>query len=295
VTGQEGLALGADEISATFAEYEANQPRPITYHQASQRYGPGALAARERYDELSGRHHLVRAYATLCARGEYDPAKHGTGDTEPLTAAEHLELLALGEYLVRSYKPSFEVDNALQAGATWAQIAEALDADEATARVAYRAWADGQHDMLRWTEGRLGMSDAEYAEVKTRAGELDPGAAKAYAATHRTLCADAADDGRDAHWLAAGEKCTRQADGEPGPEVCVKMPGSAVIVTYASQRERDRSLRLAEARHAIAAEGVPCPPWAGLSDAERELAATEARNWLRAVGRAGLLTREAGQ
>jgi hypothetical protein len=294
VTGQEGLAPGADEISAAFAEYEANQPRPITYHQASQRYGPGALAARERYDELSGRYHLARAYATLRARGEYDPAKHGTGDTEPLTAAEHLELLALGEYLARSYKPSFEVDNALQAGATWAQIAEALDTDEAMARVAYRAWADGQHDMLGWTEGRLGMSDAEYAEVKARAGELDPGAAKAYAATHRVLCAHADGNSQSAPWLAPGEKCTAP-DEEPGPEVRVKMPGSAVIITYTDQRERDRSLRLAEARQAIAAEGVLCAPWAGLPDAERELAATEARNWLRAAGRAGLLTGEAGQ
>jgi hypothetical protein len=209
VTRQEGVAPGADEISAAFAGYEANQPRPITCDQASQRYGPGLLAARERYDELSGRYHLARAYATLRARGEYDPTKHGTGDTEPLTAEEHLELLALGEYLARSYKPSFEVDNALRAGATWAQVAEALDTDEAMARVAYRAWADGQHDMLRWTEARLGMSDAEYAEVIARAGEPELGAAKAYAATHRILCAHADDDGQGAHWLAPGEKCAR--------------------------------------------------------------------------------------
>jgi hypothetical protein len=182
-------------------------PRPITYNQAAQRYGPGTIEARERYEELSGREHLARAYAKLRAAGTYDPAKHGAGDTEPLTAAEYLELLALGEYLARSYKPSFEVDNALRAGATWAQIAEALDTDEAMARVAYRAWADGQHDMLRWTEGRLGMSDAEYAEVNGRAGELDPGAAKAYAATHRVLCAHAGHTGAGAHWLAPGEKC----------------------------------------------------------------------------------------
>lgn len=187
------------------------EARPITYDQVGQRYGPGRHDARERYDELSIREHLARAYVTLRARGAYDPAKHGTGDTEPLTAAEHLELLALGEYLARSYKPSFEVDHALRVGATWAQVAEALDADEARARVAYRAWADGQHDMLNWTEGRLGMSDAEHAEAIARAGEPDPGAAKAYAATHRVLCAHAGDDGQEAHWLAPGEKCTRRA------------------------------------------------------------------------------------
>jgi hypothetical protein len=48
----------------------------------------------------------------------------------------------------------------------------------AAVRTAYRAWADGQHDMLTWTEGRLGMSYAEYAEAMQRvalahAGELE--------------------------------------------------------------------------------------------------------------------------
>jgi len=185
----------------------APAPAPVTYHQAASRFG--RHDALERHDELSTRDHLARAYATLRARGTYDPAKHGTGDTEPLTADEHLERLALGEYLARSYRPTFEVDHALRAGATWQQIAEALDTDEAMARMAYRASADSQHDMLRWTEGRLGMSDAEYAEVTARAGEPDPGAARAYAATHRVLCAHADDDGRGAHWLEPGQTCAQ--------------------------------------------------------------------------------------
>ena len=201
------------EISQAFAEYEAAQPRPVTYDQAAQHYGPGTIEARERYEELSHRRTMADAYAKLRDAGTYDPAKHGAGDTEPLTAAEHLELLAIGEYLARAYKPSFEVDHA-QAGATWAQVAEALDTRESMVRVAYRVWADGQHDMLRWTEGRLGMSDAQYAEALARAGEPDSGAAKAYAATHRVLCAHADDDGQDAHWLAPGEKCTRGAHWE---------------------------------------------------------------------------------
>jgi hypothetical protein len=188
-------------------------PRPVTYDQVAQRFGPGRHDARERYDELSMREHLARAYAALRARGEYDPAKHSAGDTEPLTTTEHLELLAIGEYLARSYRPTSEIDRALRAGATWRQVAEALDTDEAMTRVAYRAWADGQHDMLRWTEGRLGMSDAEHAEVIARAGEPDPGAAKAYAAMHRVLCAHADDDGRGAHWLAPGETCASTEAG----------------------------------------------------------------------------------
>ncbi|MGO9080207.1 MAG: hypothetical protein ACLQDY_14370 [Streptosporangiaceae bacterium] len=191
---------------------QEQEPRPVTYDDASRLYGPGTIRARERYDELSMRDHLARAYASLRASGEYDAARHGAGDTEPVTAAEHLELLATAEYLARAYKPAFEVDNALRAGASWAQVAEALGADEAMARVEYRAWADGQHDMLTWTEGRLGMSDAEYAEALARAGEPEPGAAKAYAATHRVLCVHADQDGQGAHWLAPGEKCAAAGD-----------------------------------------------------------------------------------
>jgi hypothetical protein len=199
---------GADDCAGR-GDGGHEERRPLTYNQVVQRFGPGRHAARERYEELSARDHLARAYAKLRASGEYDPAKHGAGDSEPLTADEHLELLATGEYLARSYKPVSEVDNALRAGAAWDQIAEALDTGEAMARVAYRAWADGQHDMLRWTEGRLGMSDAEYADAIARAGELDTTAAKAHAATHRVLCAHA-DDGQGAHWLAPGEKCALQ-------------------------------------------------------------------------------------
>jgi hypothetical protein len=215
---------GADDC-AECGDGGHEERRPHTYHQAAQRFGPGRHAAQERYEELSTRDHLARAYAELRASVEYDPAKHGAGDTEPLTADEHLELLAIGEYLARSYKPASEVHNALRAGAAWDQIAEALDTGEAMARVTYRAWADGQHDMLRWTQGSLGMSDAEYADAIARAGEPDPGAAKAYAATHHVLCAHTGDDGRAAHWLAPGEECSllpaereTEATAPPGRE-----------------------------------------------------------------------------
>jgi len=51
------------EISEAFAGHEASEPALVTYDQASGRYGPGRHAARDRYDELSGRDHLVRAGA----------------------------------------------------------------------------------------------------------------------------------------------------------------------------------------------------------------------------------------
>jgi hypothetical protein len=75
------------------------------------------------------RDHLARTYARLRASGECEDARHGTGDSEPLTAAEHLELLATAENLARAYQPSFEKDNALRAGASWAQVADALGTD----------------------------------------------------------------------------------------------------------------------------------------------------------------------
>ncbi len=148
-------------------------PRPVTYDDAARLYGPGTHAASRRYDDLGMRDCLAGAYAKLRASGEYEPDRHGTGSTEPLTVAEHLELLATQEYLSRAFSPSFEVDEALRAGATWAQVAKALGTDEASARVAYREWADGQHRLLTWTGGRIGMSDAEHAAAIKRAASPD--------------------------------------------------------------------------------------------------------------------------
>jgi hypothetical protein len=184
--------------------------QPVTYEQADRHYGPGTRAARERHDELSMRDFLARADAKRRAPGDWEHVKRGSQDAEPLTASEHLELLATAEYLARAYKPSSGVHHALRAGATWPQIAAAAGTSEAAARAAYQAWAAGQHDMLRWTGGRLGMSDAEYAEARARAAEPEPSAAKAHAAAHRVLCAHADLDGRGSHWLEPGNACTRE-------------------------------------------------------------------------------------
>ncbi len=165
MSGQSGRQQPDGEIEELAA--------PLTVDDAARRYGPGRHAARERYDELSMRDHLTRAHATLKARGEYDPARHGPDDAEPLSAAEHLELLAATEYLSRACKPSFEIDNALRTGASWPQVAAALGTDEASARVAYREWADGQHDLLTRAGGRIGMSDAEHAAAIKRAAGPD--------------------------------------------------------------------------------------------------------------------------
>ncbi len=75
-----------------------DRPQPVTYNDALQRYRPQTHAAIKRCEELSWRDEVARAEAGLRARGQYDPAKYGTGDSEPLSRDEHLELLATLEY-----------------------------------------------------------------------------------------------------------------------------------------------------------------------------------------------------
>jgi hypothetical protein len=186
-------------------------PRPVTYYEASSTYRYSG-DARERHDQLTHRAVMARARATLIARGDYDPAKHGTKEHEPLSVDEHLEVLAAGEVVARTYRHPADVDQALEAGATWEQVAAARGYDEAQARQDYRKWAEGQHRL--WASdhsggGKFGMNDAEYAEALARADVAAgvPGAAKAHAAPHRVLCAHADQDGRGAHWLEPGEKC----------------------------------------------------------------------------------------
>jgi hypothetical protein len=78
-------------------------------------------------------------------------------------------------------------------------------------------------------------------------------------------------------------------------EVRIPVPGSGILIDYASRDERERSLRLAQARQQIAHDGCFLPSWAELTDAEQEIAAVEARNWLRAAVNACLVTVAAGR
>jgi hypothetical protein len=78
-----------------------------------------------------------------------------------------------------------------------------------------------------------------------------------------------------------------EIESTAAPVVRVRMPGSGVVVSYASARELDQSRRLARARVQLARDGVHSPDWGELADAEREDATLEARNWLRAGARIG--------
>jgi hypothetical protein len=82
---------------------------------------------------------------------------------------EHLELLAAGELLARYYRHPAHAHRALQAGATWEQVAAATGRDEAQARRDYREWAEDEHRLWQDYGGRLGIDDTEYAAAVARA------------------------------------------------------------------------------------------------------------------------------
>src|SRR6516165_3100466 len=78
----------------------------------------------DRYGELAERNAMAAAIAILKARGDYEPDDHVNEENyPPLTVAEHVELLALGERIARYYRHRSQVDSAVKAGATWDQIA----------------------------------------------------------------------------------------------------------------------------------------------------------------------------
>jgi hypothetical protein len=143
-----------------------SEDRPGTYHEVS-----GSLPENlDRFHELVDRELMARTIAGLKAKGNYDPAQHpDPAQYPPLSVAEHLELLALGEHIARYYRHPSNVDEAVKAGATWQQIAAATDVTEDEARGAYRQWAERQHWLSGQYAGKFGMSDAEYAAALKRA------------------------------------------------------------------------------------------------------------------------------
>jgi hypothetical protein len=118
-----------------------------------------------RYQQLDDRDAMARAIAILRARGERnDDRSLHPDDYPPLTADEHLELIALGEVIARHYRHPSLVHHAVLAGATWEQIAAATGGDPDQARQAYREWAGGQHQLRQDVPGGiLGLGDDEYA------------------------------------------------------------------------------------------------------------------------------------
>jgi hypothetical protein len=132
---------------------------PATYDEAA---GGNIAHQIDRYRELAGHDTLARSIAILKARGTFEPNEHVNDEKfPPLTVAGYLELLALGERIARYYRHPSQVDKAVKAGASWAQVAAATGTAEDAARAAYREWADGQHRLHADTG--IGLDDDEYA------------------------------------------------------------------------------------------------------------------------------------
>jgi hypothetical protein len=136
-------------------------PRPLTYEAASSRY-TDAGAACERFTELRIRE--------ACALSQNPVLSQGS---EPLTAAEHLEMMAAGEVLARYYQRSqARIDRAVRAGASWEQVAAATGISAAQARQEYRDWAGQQHVRSKNPNPYgLGLDDVEYLTALARAAE----------------------------------------------------------------------------------------------------------------------------
>jgi hypothetical protein len=72
-------------------------------------------------------------------------------------------------------------------------------------------------------------------------------------------------------------------------KILISLPGTGVVVEYASQCERDQSALLAQARQRIAERTGYIPGWDELGTEDQETAILEARNWLRAAVECGLI------
>jgi hypothetical protein len=133
----------------------------FTYHSVSD----GNIAEKiTRFNELATRESMARAIAIKKARGEYQPNKYVNEENfPPLTVDEHLEMLAIGEYLARYYRHPSQVHSAVLAGVSWEQIADAVGATTEATRDAYRTWADGQHRL--YADIGIGMDDEAYAQA----------------------------------------------------------------------------------------------------------------------------------
>src|SRR3954465_1370129 len=89
----------------------------------------------------------------------------------PLTPAEALQLLALGEVIARKsgYGRQLTVRSARTAGASWAEIGSALGTTRQSAWEAHQRWIDGQAAQ-RGQVGQIGFDDGETAAARDLAG-----------------------------------------------------------------------------------------------------------------------------
>jgi hypothetical protein len=124
------------------------------------------LTAAARYDDLRARDALASPAGAAPPSG-----------FPPLGREEALEMLALGEVLARKagYGRQLAVRSARAAGASWAQIGEAMGTSKQAAWEAHQRWIEELAAAHRRT-GYEGLDASEAAEARRLAGDPDPGA-----------------------------------------------------------------------------------------------------------------------
>jgi hypothetical protein len=109
----------------------------------------------------------------LTAANRYDALRTREALAEPpLTKAESLELLAMGEVLARKagYGRQLSIRAARGAGASWAQIGASLGTSKQAAWESHLRWIEDQAEQHR-RSGYEGFSDEEALAARKAAGE----------------------------------------------------------------------------------------------------------------------------
>ena len=113
----------------------------------------------------------VRRYDQLRTRDSL-AAPDAPAGPRPLGRAEALELLALGEVITRKAGQGRQltVRTARGAGASWADIGQALGTTRQSAWEAHRRWIDGQAAQ-RGAVGEIGFDEEDAAAARALAGD----------------------------------------------------------------------------------------------------------------------------
>ncbi|TYP86801.1 hypothetical protein [Blastococcus xanthinilyticus] len=128
--------------------------------------------------ELERRYTLAAAVARLeelrTREAVADPEQPGQDALPTLRREESLELLALQELVARKagYGRQLTVRTARAAGASWAEIGEALGTTRQAAWEAHQRWIDGQAAQFG-AVGQIGFDPADTDAARALAGEPD--------------------------------------------------------------------------------------------------------------------------
>ena len=181
--------------------------RPVTLGLARYAYSGRLLDAQARFEQLDRQATANTLAAWLRRRGEFDaanPDHRAVADVPLLTKDEQLEHMATGALLADHYANDDFLHNAVEAGASWEEIAMARGNKTAAVQGEYRGWIEAQRKVHEATFGGFGFDYDTYAVASAQIPDgMGP----------RELCVHA--DTGATHWLQSDEACP----GEEPPEL----------------------------------------------------------------------------